>query len=329
MLNNMKVLIGLLVVIAGLAYWVTQKDQAPVPTSKALIPAWQSESSQLAEVDEVVLSKAGEQIKLSKIGKNWVLNDGFYASVDPLFKLLQGLRNAEIVEIKTANPDNHARIDLSDNDLKIVIKAADKELEALHLGKSTAGGNMFLRRVGEAQTYAVSGLSPVVFSVDSWQLKTAVDIDEKDVQAVILTPQEGEPIELARSKEANNWELNNIPTGQQLKTTAYLDQLGGTLSRFMIDDALVRNTAEMTELLQAEYTLKNGNELLLKAFQKDDDYFVTIDSAAYPQYKDWMMQIAEYKFKSFNRTLGEYIEPVTESESSEAVSESSEEPSVE
>ncbi|MCX7553561.1 DUF4340 domain-containing protein [Marinicella sp. S1101] len=309
MFNHMKGLLGLLIVLTGLAYWLSQKDPSGGQVEQPLVPDWQADLSQLSVVDQVSLSKAGETINLAKGADGWVLNDGFYATVEPLYELLQGISRAVIVEAKTANPENHELLELSAQDLVVKISAGDEQILALNIGKTTAAGHVFVRRVDEDQTYTVSGLKPVRFNTDSWQLKTVLDVDASDIQAVKLTPHTEDSISVLREAATGEWQIENMPEGYQLKANAYLEQLSASLSRFIVDDALVKDTDELNEMMSAEYVLSNGDIIKLQVYQGDEEYFVTIHSDAYPQYQNWMMKIAEYKFTSLNRSLTEFIEP--------------------
>ncbi len=322
MLNNMKVLLGLLIVIGGLAFWATQVKISQSVTQKLpLIPAWQADDAEMAQIDRVVLSEAGEQTVMSKDANgHWLLNGDFYASVEPIFELFQSLKAAEIVEAKTANPDNHALVELADDDLSVSLWQGAEQKHAFHLGKQSSAGLTFVRRANEDQSYTVKGLKPVSFNADNWKLKTVLDISPDEILVVKVQPQAGETIEVARNAESGEFELLNIPPGFKLITNAYLGQLANGLSRLMIDAALAKDLGGQLPLLSVDYQLVGAAAVNIKVYQIDDSYYMTIDSALYPQYQDWMFAIAEYKFKALNRQLAEFIE--AESEGAEAESES-------
>ncbi len=323
MLSNMKVLLVLLVVIAGLAFWVLKDNQEP-NENQPLIPEWQGKSDAMAKVNRVVISQAGEQIELQQSGNRWVLNGGFYASIDPLFSLLQSFKNAEIVEAKTANPDNHAQIELSDDDLKVEF-FSDQGSDAFHVGKKTASGLTFLRLEGEDQTYTVKALDAIVFNQDNWQLKTVLDISDEQIQSILISTAEGSEVDVSRNSEDGNFEINNLAEGFQLKADASLNQLANGLSRLMIDAAVPLDVVEEELKVDAKYQLVNGQEIIIKVHQKEDGHFLVIESDQYPEYAAWMMKIADYKFNAFNRSLSEFIEPVDAS----PIDEKSEDASIE
>ncbi len=309
MLSNMKILLGLLLVITGLTFWVLQDNQETT-INQPLIESWQKNDANLAAIDQVLLSQSGEQILLQKAGNQWVLNGGFYASIDPLFNLLQSFKNAEIVEVKTANPDKHGQVELSADDLKVEFHQNNTLVNAIHVGKKSSTGLTFVRHADEDQTYAVKGLGDITFNLDSWQLKTVIDLPGVEVQSIKINNAAGSVIDVSRDLTSGQLMLNNIPDGQQMKANAALDQLANGLSRLMIDGAVPLDLTEKDELLLADYGLMSGDEIKLKVYQQGDVYYLLIESALYPEYADWMMEIAAYKYEAFNRQMTDFVEPV-------------------
>lgn len=314
MLNNMKVLLVILVVIAGLAFWVMQDNQVP-EENQPLIPEWQQNDDAMAEVNRVVISQAGEQIVLQQAANRWVLNDGFYASIEPLFSLLQSFKNAEIVEAKTANPDNHAQIELSNDDLKVEFYSKEK-IHAFHVGKKTASGLTFVRRAEEDQTYTVKALETIAFNQDSWQLKTVLDVSGDQVLAVQINATDDSEINVSRNPDDGQLMIDNLPEGYQVKSDASLNQLSSGLSRLMIDAAVPLDVEGIEAAVTVKYTLVSNQEITLSIYQKEDEHYLVIESDQYPEYAAWMMKIADYKFNAFNRNITEFIEPINTPEDS-------------
>lgn len=318
MLNNMKVLIGLLILIAGLAYWVSVSQNQLVTTYQPLIPAWQQGDEPINAIDQVSLTKGSEQLVLTKNSDNWLINGGFYAAIEPLFDLMQALKSAEIIEAKTANPEKHAQLELAEGDLKVSLFQDGALKHAFYIGKQSTAGLTFVRLVDEDQTYTVKGLAPISFDADKWSLKTVVDVAAEAVNEVTIKPAQGDTIKVIRNTENAALQLADMPNGFKLKPNAYLDQLVGGLSRLMIDEALPAESSPLATaegetvplLLSANYLLASGETVNLAVYQQGESYLMTIDSDLYPQYDGWVMKIASYKFNALNRELTEFIEPV-------------------
>ncbi len=317
MSSNTKILIVLLITIGALAFWVVQnRNDFDSQQTQPLIPEWQNNDEPVSQVDQIKLAQNGEELVLYKQLNGWQLNGGFYASIEPLFKLIQSLKAAEIIELKTANPEKHAQLELSASHLVVSLFQGSELKQAFHIGKRTTAGLTFVRRVGDDQTFTVEGLEPISFSADNWALKTVLDVAANDVQMVTIKPSEGDMIQIMRSPENLSFELQNIPVGYQLKVTASLNQLANGLSRFIIDEAITAESqpelfgedTEMPTQLTATYQLTSGVAIDINVYQQADTYVLTIDSDAYPHYQGWVMKIPEYKFSALNRQLSEFIE---------------------
>ncbi|WP_223788896.1 DUF4340 domain-containing protein [Marinicella meishanensis] len=325
MLSNMKVLLIILLLVATGAFWVLRDGSSTAP-STALLPDWQASDDPITAIKQVVLEQGGERIELQRQGQRWVLNGGFYANIDPLFMLLQSFKNAAIVEAKTANPDNHAQVFLSTSDLKVSLHDQNGLMQAIHVGKVTTAGLTFVRFAEADQTYTVSGLERITFNLDSWQLKTVLDVPAEQIKSVLISPEDGEAVHIERADVASPWELLNLPAGQEVHANAAFDSLAGGLTRLMIDAAEPVDLTDKTTLLSATYGMFGGGEITLVVQQAaDEQHWLQVVSAQHPEYAEWMMQIAPYKFTALNQQLSDFIQPVTAAEAA-ATTESEDDP---
>lgn len=308
MLSNMKILLGILLVVAGAAFWVLKEEQS-TPQSSALLPSWQTSDEHITAMQRVTLEQGGQTISLRRADQRWVLNDGFFANIEPLFQLLQSFKNAEIVEAKTANPDNHSQVSLADEDLKVSFYDDSGLLQAIHVGKQATSGLTFVRFADQDQTYTVSGLERITFNQDSWQLKTVLDVPAEQIQTVQISSESGEVVEAKRDDVSSDWQLMGIPEGFELRPNAALNALASGLTRLMIDDALPLDLSDKTEVLSATYGLFEGGPITLLVHQQaEDQYWLQIDSPEHPEYGPWMLKIAPYKFNALNKQLADYVQ---------------------
>lgn len=316
MINKSKALFGILILVAGFAWFVINQQQTgEQPPMSALMPAWQNNPELINEVTRVELRQHGEQLTIDKHQQHWVLNDGFFVNMESLSSLFQSLQVAITVEAKTANPDNHERLDLGDDDLTVSLYQGDQLVKAIHLGKTSTAGHRFVRFAGEAQTYLVQGLQPVTFNEDSWTLKTVLDIPASDIQSIRIQPQDGEAFTVSKTPEGGQWMLNEIPDGQQLKDSANLDVLSQGLTRLMIDSAEPSDADDLTPVVTLTYQLVNGSDVQLGVYQQDEAHYVRISGDTWAHYNPWLMRIAAYKFDALNQSLDQFIEPVAAEES--------------
>lgn len=312
MINNIKVLLGILILVAGFAWYVmkqqTTNEQLPM---SALMSEWQENPELIDDVTRVELKQGDEQLLISKNNQHWTLNDGFFVNMDPLFALFQSLQTATIVEAKTANPENHARLELADDDLSVSIWQGDQLLKSLHLGKTSTAGHRFVRLTGEDQTYLVQELKPVTFNEDTWTLKTVLNVPATEIKAIAVQPQDAAGFQVSKNPESGQWLLNEVPEAHQLKGTANLEVLSQGLTRLMIDSAERMTVEDLEPLVTLDYQLINGANVQLRVMQQDEDHFLHISGADWTHYEPWLMRIAPYKFDALNQSLDNFIEPLT------------------
>ncbi|MCB1581898.1 MAG: DUF4340 domain-containing protein [Marinicella sp.] len=309
MLNNFKVLLGLLIIIAGFAYFVTHSDQGSAELSQYLMPEWQVDNQLIGQIDQVSLTQNGEQIILQKNTDGWHVNSGFFANLTPLSALFQSLKSAEFVEAKTRNPENFAQLELADNDLKIALYKGETLLDEIHVGKKTSSGEVFVRRADDNQTYTVKGLTPPTFNQNNWMLSTVVDVPADNVVRVSFEPVEGDGFTIQRDTETLSLQVLDMPETHQLKMVDQLNNLVGGLSRLMIDEALPLDLSDKFLKATNTYQLSDGSEIVLQLYQQDESYFLTVAGEKVSRFEPWMMKIAAYKFEALNKQLTDVIEP--------------------
>jgi hypothetical protein len=104
-----------LLVLAGALYLATQREQSQPTAGAALLP---SLANELSTVSGLTLRKgsATPSVTLHKMGEQWTVAEraDYPADVAKLRKLLLALRDARIVEEKTADPARFAAIGVED-----------------------------------------------------------------------------------------------------------------------------------------------------------------------------------------------------------------------
>lgn len=314
MLNNMKTLLGLLLLLAGFVFYLVNKNASDDSEAGGFwLPELQNDF--ISGLTEIEISKGNEVMSLQKKDKEWFVAGGFYADTAPMMSMLQALRSAETVEAKTSNPENFKQLSLADDDLKVTLKTGGEVLVSVHLGKkSSAPGASFARRAGEDQTWLVTAIDEVAFMSEDWALKTVMDHGAEDVARVQIDNGTDAVVEISRNATDGNWQLLNIPEGKQAKMDVPWIQLASGLSRFTIDQALPLELSEKVLKVTANYQLTDASFVEVKLYQHAADYYTTINTE---KYAGWMFKVPSYKFDALNKSMLDFIEDATESVVSE------------
>ena len=223
MLNNMKALVGVVLILLGFVYFLLNKDTSNVTTGEGawLLPQLQGDVT--GQLTELKIAKGDDQLVMVKKGQDWFVQGGFYADTAPMMQLLQALRSAEKIEAKTSNPENFKQLELSDDDLKVSLIAGDSTMAAVHLGKkATAPGASFARLAEENQTWLVTAIDQVAYMSDDWQLKTLIDESADKVAQVRIDNGTEDVLEIKRDEITGEWKMLNIPKGKQAKVASSL-----------------------------------------------------------------------------------------------------------
>lgn len=314
MLSNVKALLGLLIIVAGIAYYITMSNTGQSDQALYLMSDWQNNPIAIESVSKVQLSKGGENILINKVDDIWTIDSGFFANTASLYDLFQSLQMTEIVELKTANPDNHAQLELSESDLHVSFYQGEDKVSGIYIGKNTSAGLFFVRKDNENQTYTVKGLKSVPFNLDSWQMKTVLDQPAAEVVGVKFEAADGGVFEVERNMDNMSFNVVDMPAGFQIKPDVQLNSLAAGLTQLMIDAAEAVNLDGMVLQSTNTYQLNSGEQVKLQIYQKDDDYFLTIDGENYRHFAPWMMKLAAYKFNALNKNSEDFIEKTTSEE---------------
>ncbi len=125
-------------------------------------------AAQINQVTALVVTSESRSATISRPNPDstvWTVaeRDGYPASLDQVRRAVLGLAEAKLMEPRTANPEQYARIGVDDaSGTRMTISAGElSKLPPLLIGKAGPGGSFYARRVGETQTWLVTGkLSP-------------------------------------------------------------------------------------------------------------------------------------------------------------------------
>ncbi|MBX9607533.1 MAG: DUF4340 domain-containing protein [Gammaproteobacteria bacterium] len=230
--------IALTLVLVGVA-WKVSVDKAPqTEVQRSALSAGLMD--RVNDVTRVELRDGQRHTTLEREGDGWRVasQDGFPANTAAVRRLLLQLAGLETVEPKTSLPESYGRIGVADpgegsDGLLVEVWAGDKNLLGLIVGHARDGGpqdQRYVRRAGEAQSWLVNGKIEAAADPISWLDARIVDVDTARVRRVTLTPVEGPPVVVSKSKpEDNFFALEQVPVGKEPRSKALVSSLGAAL----------------------------------------------------------------------------------------------------
>lgn len=246
-----KTLIGLAVVTAvvviGAVAAVTQRESASerVVTDAAVLPDLMA---RINDVAALALEGPEADFALRFDGERWVVPDlaDFPADFDKVKKTLIGLAELRTIEKKTADPERYGALGLAPPDAEegggtwVRLRDGDDgPVAALMVGNPGRGGadQVYVRRDGEAETWLARGELDLGDTPNSWVDTMIVRLEPDRVRRVVITHADGETVELAReTRDAESFDLVNMPEDATLRSPLTLDNLGRSLAFVRFDE---------------------------------------------------------------------------------------------
>ncbi len=284
--NTLRNLVILAIALSGLAWFAAQRDRSgfDAPELGLFAPALES---RLPELTKVELHTAGnDPFTLEEAGPDhWVVpaKASYAVDLSKLRKTLRTLATAKVVEVKTANPDWHEKLkltdisDATDTTVEITAYAGDEPVIAVLLGRTGQGGQ-YVRRVGENQTWLIDqALSPGATPAD-WLDKSLVDIKRADLRSTQVNPLEGDGWSLQRlGDDTTDFVLKPAAPADRERNGANSNRLLSALSNLRLLDVRSANEADASaNWHEVVFQRFDGLEVTAKVRQDDTQYWLQL-----------------------------------------------------
>ncbi len=333
MQNNIKILLVVLFLLAGISFFVLKNNQTHDEAWKnaKFIP---SLAEQINNIDAIAMKKASQTITLSKDNGIWHLaeKNNYIADANKIADTLLELRKLTIKNKKTSNAEKYQHLGLSQEGTNpatfITLKSNGKIIADVVIGKLAARSlGVFAKHHEQKQSYLLEGQMQLNLDVSEWMVSQLFNINAEKVKSVSYAPAQAQAFTIAKSTEdEKDFSLLNMPENKQLKGTVALKNLANGLVNFSIDDVVARSTVGADELVnQISYTLFSGEEYLLKIFKKDEKYYLTLkvanlsDNSVFAKnIEKWLFVIPKYKFEALNKRLDDVLEDKKEDKNKKA-----------
>ncbi len=220
--SSIAVLAAGALALAGVAGLVmSRRGEAPASVAGKLFPGL---SGKINEAARVEILRGGQQTVLARAADGaWSVESkgGYPAEFENVKTLIIGLSKSEILEEKTANPENYARIGVEDpaptsavmtpealGSTQVTLKDAGGQiLASVILGNTppSSGGfsveqAKFARRAGEKQSYLIKPAPNAEPGILTWVNREVLKIDGTRIQSVKVSTTQ--PLEAPSASDA-------------------------------------------------------------------------------------------------------------------------------
>jgi hypothetical protein len=251
---NRRSLLILLGVLAGLALVVglgsLRNRPGTPPTDGTFLPELAAGIGNLTGV--VVTGPDGQVVAtITRDGDRWLVREAgnYPADIGRLRRNLQALAESRRLEEKTSSPDLYDRLGVADpgtpgsRALQLDFQGPTP-VPAVIIGELNPGGGerAYMRRVGEATSWLVSGSYDPGRTVTDWLDSAITDLPAAQVKAVTIIQPRGETLRLARVDEsATDFSVRDLPAGRQLPFPGAANGIGGALAGLTLENVTDRS----------------------------------------------------------------------------------------
>ncbi len=238
----------------------------------------------LAEVSEIRFSKGdGSRTTLRKEATGWTVAERQYpADAARVRELMLGLNNLKIVERKTSDPANYAKLGVEAPDTPtatstLVEIVAGQKTWSLIVGKSSAGRAVYARKPAEAASALVEPAIVVDPDQKRWIDRQLTDIPAASVHDIAIKPATGPAYLLTRARrEDTDLVLSPIPKGRTAASSMSINGQADALTAFHFDDLHPAPATPPASVDRATFRTFDGQVIEFTGRKNADKAYVSI-----------------------------------------------------
>jgi hypothetical protein len=277
-------LLASILIMLGLFFIVP--DQFESADQKLLFPTLHEA---LNDVDTVTVTGAGSTViaTVQRGDSVWTLAEraGYRANVATVRRNLIGLADAQIIEEKTSEPEQYARLGVEDIDnpdaagTRLTIESAEQSFDLIVGTTGVRGDLAYVRRFGEAQSFLVSADLELNSDTGTWLETALLDVPAADIRRITVTHPDGEELNIGRDQAGMDLAVLNLPTDRELSNPAVADPIAGVLTDLTLDNVIAATAFdhEAFDPVVTRFETFGGLTIETTAYQTGDGIRVKFD----------------------------------------------------
>ena len=273
--KTLQLLGAVVVVLAILLLAISRTDKNPGATRTVLLPGFMS-TANAVDLVRVVQPDSDEVVTIRRSGSDWIVDEraGYRADVGKLRNVINSLASARIVEEKTSNPENYAKLGVDDpsesgSGTRIEISGPDFA-HSLIIGNLAQGSYRYVRLSEKAGSYLIDTDPAIPASAVAWVDAELIDVAANDVRSVSIKHQDGETIVIEKTEqEQADFVVRDIPEGRELGYATVGNGIAGALQGLQLTD--VRKSAAAPVAVQVEFSTWDGTLIAVDVFEDEDN----------------------------------------------------------
>jgi hypothetical protein len=284
-------LLGLTLFVTGIILLFPAKTGKNIAFDvRPLVPGLES---QINEVRRVKIVKAGNVpvATLLRQEQGWVVEEAQFYPADwaKLKALLAALAQAEIIELKTSNPEYFDRLAVTDignessQAVLVELSYAD-EIVAVLIGSAAQGRNgQYVRIENGDQALLVDQTLDVPGDSSAWLETEIIDLAVTEIVEVVVTHPDGETISAVKiSADDQDFNLLKIPEGREIQSNWAVNSLGGILAGLTLEEARQDSELDWSDAIGLKLLTADGLEVMADLKKVDEKNWMRLTASTYP-----------------------------------------------
>jgi hypothetical protein len=276
---------GAAVVLIGAGVWIST-HRSGQQTSLAGTSVFADLKPALGAIEEIRFAKGdGSRTTLRRNPDGWVVVERQYAAdAGRVRELALALANLKVVERKTSDPANYAKLGVEAPDTPtagstLIEVVAGKKAWALIVGKGADGRAVYVRKPNEA----ASSLAAPLISADPdqkrWIDRQLTDLPGASVHEITVKPSGGPAYLLTRAERGGSeLTLSPVPKGRTPVSAMSREAQADSLTAFQFDDVRALSEAKSAPADTATYRTFDGQVIEFAGRREGDKAYVTVSA---------------------------------------------------
>jgi len=308
-------------VVAALALLVLviegsgQRDE-----SRLLLADFASHANDIDELE--IQAPDSDDITIRNDDGAWLVSTriDYPADVGKLGRLVTDLSRARIVEVKTSDPENYARLAVDDPEkggsgTKLTVSGEGFSYELI-VGNSAQGSHRYVRPASDETSFLVDRELALPKSAEDWMQSEILDVDAKRVRKVTISHADGETVTLEKPSEDDaDFTVLDVPEGRELTYASVGNGIAGALAKLRFEEVDKADDSDATTTTVFETW--DGLVIELRIADDGDSSWLqfavsgTDADGLGERLTGWRYRIADYKTNLLKRRLDDLLKPVS------------------
>lgn len=212
---------------------------------------------------------------------------GYPVEFERIKQTVLTLSELEILERKTARPENFGRLGLLEpgsegaTSTRLILRdTSGAVLADLVVGNTRNADSLYVRRHGEDQTWLVKGSLELPKKPIEWVDTGVLQIDRQRFARAHVAHPDGEDLDLVReSKDSYSWIVEGLPEGRELKTASAPAPVGDALAYVALEDVRPADQVDFTNATVSTWQTFDGLQIEVRTARVDDVWWTHYTAA--------------------------------------------------